>query len=53
MLCIVLLLYGVKYFFTWDGWQIVRAYVKAKKEGICPLVTFVDPDSPESGEEDK
>ena len=33
VLCIVLLLYGVKYFFTWDGWQIVRAYVKAKKEG--------------------
>ncbi len=23
-----------------DGWQLFRQYLKAKKQGICPLVTF-------------
>jgi hypothetical protein len=28
-----------------DAWQHVKAYCKAKKEGICPIIEFVDPPS--------
>lgn len=25
-----------------EGWKLFRAYVKAKKDGICPLIEFVE-----------
>ena len=24
----------------WDGWKMFKAYLKAKKQGVCPLITF-------------
>jgi hypothetical protein len=30
----------------WEGWMLFRAYLKAKKEGVCPLITFDEPDHP-------
>lgn len=30
----------------WGGWALFKAYIKAKKEGICPIITFDEPDDP-------
>ena len=34
----------------WDGWLLFRSYLKAKKQGVCPLVTFDEPDHPATAE---
>jgi len=28
----------------WEGWMLFKAYLKAKKDGACPLITFEEPD---------
>ena len=48
---IILLFYGLKLFSKTEVYQLTRDYLKAKKQGICPIITFVDPPAETTVEE--
>ena len=35
---------GYKKLGRWEGWKLFMAYLKAKKQGVCPVITFDEPD---------
>ena len=42
ILVAILVVVGLLFFFNSDAWQLTKAFIKAKKEKICPIINFVD-----------
>ena len=48
---IILLIYSFKLLSKTEAYQLTQDYPKAKKQGICPIITFVDPPAETTVEE--
>ena len=46
LLALVGLLFAKIRKMQWDGWTLFKAYLKAKKQGVCPIITFDAPGDP-------